>query len=106
MKAIKRVIDGKVYDTETAEQICDCGSHGYSSRDFKWHDTYLYRTKNGAFFLAGEGGPMTMWAQQSGNGVGYGEGIRALSEAEAREYAERAEMDPGEMAKYFKIEEA
>jgi len=106
MKPIKRVIGGKVYDTSTAEEICDCGSSGYSCSEFKWHDTYLYRTKKGAFFLAGEGGPMTMWAKSSGNGIGYGSGVLPLTDAMAREYAEGAEMDAGEMAKIFKVDEA
>lgn len=48
---MKRVINGKRYDTETAEKICDFGSDGNTSRsDFNWHDSALYRTKMGPGF--------------------------------------------------------
>ena len=47
---MRRIVDGKRYDTETAQKI------GHESRgncgDFRaWSET-LYKTKKGAFFIA------------------------------------------------------
>lgn len=87
---MKRVIKGKVYNTETAEEVCDIPCN-YDSGDFKFHYTKLYKTKKGAFFLAGKGGPMSIWGEQDGKGLRGGQGIRVLSEEEARDYMEYAD---------------
>lgn len=104
---MKRVINGLTYDTQTATEICELPCRYYGN-DFKAHDTKLYRTAKGRYFLAGRGGPMSMWAQPEGdNGYGGGSGIRPLDVDEAREYAESADLSPEQMlAAGFKIEEA
>lgn len=104
---MKRVIDGKVYNTETAEEVCELPCHYYPG-DFQYHETTLYRTPKGAYFLAGKGGPMTMWSEPSGNnGYSGGSGLRVIDQAEAREYAESAELSPEAMqAAGFELEEA
>jgi len=52
---MKKIINGKRYDTETAQLI---GSASYSNRtDFRFWSEELYRKKTGEFFLYGEGGP-------------------------------------------------
>lgn len=103
---MKKVIDGKVYNTETAEHICTLECRYYPG-DFGYHDTGLYRTKKSTYFLHGTGGPMTMWAQPEGNtGRRGGSGLRVISADEAREYAEDAGLEPEEMiAAGFEIEE-
>lgn len=103
---MKRVIDGKVYDTETATAICELACHYYQG-DFNWHDTRLYRTQRGAYFLAGDGGPMSMWAVPEGsNGYSGGSGLSVIDADEAREHAERAGLSPEEMIEAgFTIEE-
>ena len=96
---MRQVIAGKIYNTETASIVCEVSCMGYYYGDFNYHDTSVYRTKRGAFFLAGEGGPLSMWAKASGNnGHVGGSGIRVLSEHEARGYMERADCDPDEFA--------
>jgi hypothetical protein len=84
---MQKVIDNLVYDTETADRLCDVsGPGGYSRSDFQWEDTWLYRTKNGRFFIAGEGGAMTRWAMPMGqNGRTGGSGLAAITEEQARE---------------------
>ena len=52
---MKQVIDGKIYDTDKARRVCDLPSPTQNRRDFQWHETGLYRTTKGRFFLAGEG---------------------------------------------------
>ena len=62
---MKRIIDGKVYDTETANVV---ESDEYSTPgDF--HHTFqtLYVTKKGSYFFHGGGGPMTEYAVSVGN---------------------------------------
>lgn len=51
---MRRVIDGKVFDTDTADRICQlpCSALG---NDAGWHETVLYRTRKGRFFVAGRG---------------------------------------------------
>jgi hypothetical protein len=89
---MKAIINGKRYDTETA--TCVAGdSGGQGKRDFRWYDEDLYLTKKGNWFLAGEGGPMSRWAEPGAgqNEVTSGEGIVPLTKQEAREWLERAE---------------
>jgi hypothetical protein len=93
MDSMKQVIDGKTYNTETATKLAH-ENGGYSTSDFKHWDETLYRTKNGAYFLAGYGGPMTRWAVPACGGGSTGStGIRAISEQDAREWVERYAND-------------
>jgi hypothetical protein len=95
--AMKRLIHGHIYNTETAREICEvpCKHH---SADSQWHETRLYCTKNGNFFISGKGGPMSLWAMPAhGGGMTEGGGIRPLSVEEARRYAEAAELSPDQL---------
>ncbi len=104
---MKRVIDGKIYDTQTATHLCRLPCHYYPG-DFHYHETSLYRTRKGSYFLSGKGGPLSMWAQPEGNtGYSGGEGLNAIDRETAREYAEAADLDPEAMgAAGFELEEA
>ena len=104
---MRKVIDGKVYDTETAYAICDIPCRFYKN-DFGWHDTVLYRSPRGRYFLVGEGHAASMWAVHygNGNGSGPGSGIRVISAEDARAYAEKAECDEEDMREAgFAVEE-
>ncbi len=85
---MKKIINGKRYDTSTAKLI---GSTQYSyPGDFGFWREELYRKNTGEFFIYGEGGPMTQYAHRTGqNQWSGGEGIRPLTLTEAREWAER-----------------
>jgi hypothetical protein len=85
---MRKIIDGKIYNTETAEMVVTWDS-GDSRSDFRYEDNYLYRTKRGNWFLSGEGGPMSRWARRCGSGYSGGSGIQALTVDEAREFVER-----------------
>ena len=102
---MKQVIEGKVYNTETAEEIAEWGN-GLGCSDFRHCDEKLYKTKKGAFFLAGEGGPMSKYSRACGDMTGGGEGIIPLSEDDAREWCESHDVDADEIETLFKIEEA
>ena len=84
---MKKIINGKMYNTETADWIANYWNQR-SSTDFRHVDENLYRKKTGEFFLQGEGGPLTSYARACGNAYCSGENIRPLTEDEAREWLE------------------
>lgn len=89
---MKKIISGKLYDTETATKVASC-YHGDGPRDFRHYSEALYRKRTGEYFLAGEGGPMSHYAVTTGtNSWSGGEKIIPLTYKDAREWAER-EMD-------------
>lgn len=97
---MKKIINGKKYDTDTAERI------GYwenipDVRDFSQYSEDLYRKKTGEFFLHGEGGPMTKYARSRGqNEWSGGEEIIPLSYESARKWAEE-KLDADDYEKVF-----
>lgn len=103
---MKRIINGKRYDTATAIMVCDVSPRGFYGNDFRREDTGLYRTPKGSWFLAGEGGPLSRWATPVGlHGATCGIGIRAIDDETARELLER-HGDPEDVEKYFATEDA
>lgn len=97
---MKKIINGKKYDTDTATEV-GYWSNGFGYRDFSWMEETLYRKKTGEFFLHGEGGPMTGYAEQcGGNGWCSGERIIPMTEEKAKEWAERR-MDVDEYEALF-----
>ena len=86
---MKKIINGKVYDTETAKELARW-DNGLSYNDFGSVEETLYRKKTGEFFLHGCGGANTQYAEPSGtNWWKSGERIMPLCFAEAREWAEK-----------------
>jgi hypothetical protein len=85
---MKRVIDGLRYDTKTATKV-EAWSNDLPSSDFGSCEETLYRTKNGRYFIYGDGGAMTRWATPVGNnGWGGGSGIVPVAAAEALSWLE------------------
>lgn len=82
---MKKIIQGRTYNTDTATLVMEWSAGGCSS-DRYWEETGLYQTRSGHFFLAGEGGPSTVWATNDGNNNwGTGSGILPISPKEALE---------------------
>lgn len=103
---MKKVINGKVYNTETATRIANWDNGCYGN-DFNACDESLYKTSKGAFFVSGEGGALSRWATSIGtNGRGAGDGVEVLTPAEAMEWCETHGVDADVIAEHFKIEEA
>jgi hypothetical protein len=99
------VIEGKKYDTATATRICKLPSTK-DQGSFAWHDTALYRSPKGAYFLAGTGEARSMWAKHDGGDSGPGTGMQLVTTDDARGYAEEAGLDAGQMqAAGFTVEE-
>lgn len=85
---MKKIINGKKYDTDTAKIL---GSAGYSHPgDFgHWKET-LYHKRTGEYFLHGIGGAMSKYARRTGlNEWSGGEKIIPLTREEAQKWAEK-----------------
>lgn len=95
---MKQIIGGKRYNTETATKIGEA-SRGYGG-DHARFECGLYKTRTGNYFLAGEGGPASMFAESVGNASIGGSGIIPLEEADALEFAERY-FDAETIEEYF-----
>ncbi len=83
---MKKIINGKLYDTETAKKI---GFNWYShpGQLNYWCET-LYHKKNGEYFLYGEGGANSRYSKEVGpNEWSGGWKIRSMTGVEARVWA-------------------
>lgn len=83
---MKKIINGKKYNTETATMLgsWDNGIYG----DLDSVSETLYRKKNGEYFVHGEGGPRTQYCEVIGNTWYNGEAIIPMDYKTAREWAE------------------
>ena len=78
-----KVIDGKRYNTETAEQVYSYWN-GMGRTDFRFRSKDLYLTKKGVWFIHHEGGAMSDMAVPVGsNGWGGSEDIEPVSAEDA-----------------------
>lgn len=90
---MKRTIDGRRYDTATAHALYTVQTGDPFGGMSRGEET-LYRTRNGRYFLAGEGGAMSRWATSLGNNSwSGGEGIEVLSAREALAWCERHDCE-------------
>ncbi len=84
---MQQTIAGKDYDTETAKAMGNW-QRGLSS-DRGYISETLYQCKAGDYFLHGEGGSRSRYAQRiAPNTWGYGERIIPMSAEEAHDWAE------------------
>lgn len=96
---MRKVIDGKIYDTDTADAL-GTWSNGLPYSDGEYAEATLYRKKNGEFFTHGEGGGLSGYAKPAvGGGTVGGEDITPLTENEARGFAEH--LSAGEYEHIF-----
>lgn len=84
---MKRIIDGKRYDTSTAEEV-GFAKHG-SRRDFEYYEETLYCKRTGEYFVHGYGHGESKYAKQVLGDWGPGEDIVPMTYEQAREWAER-----------------
>ena len=87
-KTMKKIINGKLYNTETAVKMATRDNGLYPS-NFHYTKETLFLKKTGEFFLYGEGGPASKWAYfYEDGGRTSGEGIELLSRDEAMAWTE------------------
>jgi len=102
---MKRIIQGKVYDTETATEVAS-QYHGYGGDFAAWREI-LYMTKSGTFFLHGWGSCRTEYAESTGqNSWSDGQRLIPYDKIQVMDWAERREVNPDLIAIYVKLEEA
>lgn len=75
---MEQIIDGKKYSTETADQVSSDRYWDGSNWERDGRNTYLYKTKRGAFFLH----YTTMW-------LGERDYIEPCTESDAQAFYER-----------------
>lgn len=85
MKAFKKIINGKMYNTETAKELADYWN-GYHGHDFGYTWEYLFIKKTGEYFLYGEGGALSRYAEHVAGGSVFGRKIIPMTEKEAQEW--------------------
>ena len=100
---MKKIINGKRYDTNTAKLI---GEASYINRtDFHYWTEELYQKRTGEFFIYGKGGPASRYSRSTGqNSWSGGEKIIPLTINEAKEWAEKY-LDGDEYEELFQVEE-
>lgn len=97
---MKKIINGKVYNTDTAECVGEWDNGCYGN-DFNYCEESLYRKKTGEFFLYGSGGALSKYAESRGtNSWGSGSTIKPLKLKEAQEWAEER-LDADDYEKIF-----
>ena len=85
---MKKIINGKLYNTDTARQV-GTWSNSADCSDLSWVEESLYQKKTGEFFLHGQGGPNTRYAQQlEASHWTSGETISLISYESAQKWAE------------------
>lgn len=85
---MNRVINGKRYDTETAECV-GSWDNGQQCGDFGWYCERLFKKRTGEFFLNREGGASTRMARPCGSNSWIGgEDVEPISYEEAAKWAE------------------
>lgn len=84
---MKKVIERKVYNTETATMVAEYWN-GLGNNDFRSLSEDLYVTKNGQWFLHGSGGAMTKYSESNGNSTWGSSDIVLLSASDAYNWIE------------------
>ena len=87
---MKRVIEGKVYNTETATKVAEYWNQ-LGRGDFNAIEEDLYVTKKGNWFMYYYGGANTGYSISTGGYASSGEGLKALSDNEAFEWLQKNE---------------
>jgi len=84
-----RIIEGKRYNTETAELIGEFES-GNDRSNWRWFGEALYRTPKGAWFTVGSGGPLSPYSRRVGQNelTGAHDMFRVLTVTEVRGWVE------------------
>lgn len=86
---MKKIINGKVYSTDTAKRVAIYYS-GYDPNDFHYYTEELYQKKTGEFFLFGYGKAASPYSERFGSNEWCGGSkIIPLSFKDAQEWAEK-----------------
>lgn len=84
---MKKVINGRRYNTESAEFVGTYQSE-FGVTDFNYYEEHLYLKKTGEFFIHGEGNGASPYCESYGNMWGPGEKLVPLTHNEAKQWVE------------------
>jgi len=95
---LKRTVDRKTYDTDTAAKVCSV-RRGRPS-DWRYESASLYLTQKGSWFIAGGGGPLSSWGvREAGSGDHRGgEGLLPVNRQEALAWLENIDSEESQLA--------
>lgn len=85
---MKKIINGKKYDTTTAKRI-GFYSNGYPYTDFRWCEETLYQKISGEYFIMGEGGAMSEYAKELFDKITHGSDIIPFDLEDAMHWCEK-----------------
>lgn len=97
---MKKIIDGKTYNTETAKMLGMYQTPGLMFDDYHFCRETLYITKKGTYFIHGHGGALTSYAYVGHGFSSSGDDFQIVTESEAREWAEN-KLSADEYAEIF-----
>jgi len=89
---MQQVIDRTLYDTEQAEEIARYAPNT-GTGDYNRLVETLYKTASGEYFLHGDGGAATEWAEKHGTQRMPNEEIRLFTDEDAVEWCEKRKVD-------------
>jgi hypothetical protein len=81
---MKKVIDGKLYSTEAAEELANW-NNGMPFEGFIFTSEVLYKTAKGQYFLACKGGHGTFYRGR--------EKVKLFNESEVKSWLEKTDND-------------
>lgn len=97
---MKKIINGKMYNTETAKVLGTAYSSAAVNSFEYWEET-LYKKKTGEYFLYGHGGAASQYARRvDENSWSDGDGFTPLTESGAKIWAEKY-LDVDEYCEIF-----
>lgn len=97
---MKKIINGKMYNTETAKVLGTAYSNAAVNSFEYWEET-LYKKKTGEYFLYGHGGAASQYARRvDANSWSDGDGFTPLTESGAKIWAEKY-LDVDEYCEIF-----
>ena len=100
---MRKVIKGRTYNTETSKQI-GSWDNGIYGGDFHSCQEDLYKNTKGAYFLAGQGGPLSKYAVTYGSETSGSKELVPMTTEEAQEWVEER-LDAEEYEAEFGVQE-
>ena len=85
---MRKIIYGRMYNTETAECIGEY-ENMEDAGNFRYYSETLYKKRNGEFFLVGEGNALSPYGECRGSMRMSGERFTPYEEEEAKEWVEQ-----------------
>jgi len=102
---MRKVINGRTYNTETSKKI-GSWDNGVYGNDLRSCEEDLYKNTKGAYFLVGEGGPLSKYSVSHGNSTSGRRELIPMTVTEAQEWSEERLMVEEYEAEFGVQEEA